>query len=253
MTAPINILLDGNGLQARAHVGDGKRLEALLHLWQVEMNGIVQISPAEPLNASILDGQDVVVFTTRKDTAYESGELTALTDFVRQGGGLLLMSNHGDVPGRYPLDMTKYDAILAASFGIEIENTFFANAQLSDSVTFSGPDLMASHPVIHGDSSTPPVASVVTINSCSLIAPHGAPLVRLNDQMIDYRNGYSHEGRCFAIALEGAEEHHGRVVVIADSGFIGSEGTSFPGPGLIGNGDNRRFLSNIVHWLGRII
>jgi hypothetical protein len=42
----------------------------------------------------------------------------------------------------------------------------------------------------------------------------------------------------------------GRVVVTADSGFIGSEGTTFPGTGLIAMGDNRRFIVNILLWLG---
>lgn len=250
----MNILLDGNGLQARAHVSDGKRLESLLALWRAEMNCVVQIAPAKPLNADILSSQDVVVFTTRKDTPYESSELTALMDFVRRGGGLLVMSNHGDVPGRYPFDMTKHDAALAACFGVEIENTFFAHVQPSNTVALSGSDLMASHPIIRGDANTcSPVASVVIINSCSLLASCGEPLVRLNDQMVDHRNGFPRKDRCFAIALERTAEHQGRVVIIADSGFIGSHGTTFPGPGLIDSGDNRRFLAHIARWLGRII
>ena len=45
----------------------------------------------------------------------------------------------------------------------------------------------------------------------------------------------------------------GRVVTVADSGFIGDEGTNVPGPGLINHGDNARFIKNVVRWLGREI
>ena len=41
----------------------------------------------------------------------------------------------------------------------------------------------------------------------------------------------------------------GRVVVLADSGFIGSAGTTRPGPGLIEQGDNLRFVLNTIAWL----
>ena len=38
---------------------------------------------------------------------------------------------------------------------------------------------------------------------------------------------------------------------MADSGFIGDEGTNVPGPGLFDHGDNARFVKNVVRWLGR--
>ncbi|HUW14547.1 MAG TPA: hypothetical protein VM537_32805 [Anaerolineae bacterium] len=41
----------------------------------------------------------------------------------------------------------------------------------------------------------------------------------------------------------------GRVVVIADSGFIGSDGTAYPGVGLIGHGHNLRFVLHALRWL----
>jgi hypothetical protein len=44
----------------------------------------------------------------------------------------------------------------------------------------------------------------------------------------------------------------GRVVVVANSGLIGTEGTQFPGLGLIEKGDNRIFLQNAVRWLANL-
>ena len=75
--------------------------------------------------------------------------------------------------------------------------------------------------------------------------------------MIDHRNGLPAHGRNFAMALDAeansALDRMGRVVVVADSGFIGTEGTTNPGPGLIEKGDNRRFVQNVIRWLGREI
>ena len=54
----------------------------------------------------------------------------------------------------------------------------------------------------------------------------------------------------FAAAAEGSlGSGSGRVVVVADSGFVGEDDTGQPGPGLIGRDDNRTFLSNIIEWL----
>jgi hypothetical protein len=40
--------------------------------------------------------------------------------------------------------------------------------------------------------------------------------------------------------------------VVANSGLIGTEGTQFPGLGLIEKGDNRIFLQNAVSWLANL-
>jgi hypothetical protein len=62
------------------------------------------------------------------------------------------------------------------------------------------------------------------------------------------QEGLSPNGRYFAHALEG-ESIQSRVVTV-DSGFIGTCGTMRPGPGLIECGDNKRFIKNMVRWLG---
>ncbi len=94
-------------------------------------------------------------------------------------------------------------------------------------------------------------------NNCSSIVAEGLgyPLVSLSQDMMDLRNGNSPQNRLFAHALDpetaGSLSIEGRVVTVADSGFIGDEGTNLPGPGLIGHGDNARFIKNAVRWLGR--
>jgi len=252
----MRVLIDGNSLQARAHAQDGRRLATFLDLLRAIPGCHAALSPAGPLTAGLLADQDVVVITTRKwqDAPYSSQELECIPAFVRRGGGLLLMSNHGDVPGRQPLDMTRSDALLAHQFGVEIENAFFTHPEPKRLSELTGADLLTTHPIIRGAVGEEPVRLIVTNNCCSLVSTDGAPLVRLNDRMTDQRNGFPAQGRCFAVALENSvQTGRGRVVVVADSGFIGAEGTTFPGVGLIERGDNARFALNAVRWLGRAL
>ncbi len=157
------------------------------------------------------------------------------------------MTNHGDVPGRYKWDMRKHDALLASRFDVDVENSFFADAQVAGKVvTLSAFNLSAAHPILRGNERHLPVQTVCIINASSLISEQGE-LLALNNSMVDLRNGFSAAGRNFAVAREFGK---GRVVILADSGFIGGEGTSFPGPGLLAEGDNRIFIGNIISWLG---
>jgi hypothetical protein len=252
----MKVLVDGNGLQTRAHAQDGKRLATFLARLAVLPDCHVTLTLEAPLTAELLGEQDVLVITTRKwqTSPYAPAELDCIAAFVRAGGGLLLMSNHGDVPGRHPLDMTRSDALLARAFGVAIENAFFAHPEPNRLSEFCEADLLTTHPIIRGAAGEAPVRSLVTNNCCSIISPDGAPLVYLTGQMVDQRNGFPVQGRCFAVALENsAQVGRGRVVVVADSGFIGTEGTTFPGIGLIEHGDNARFARNAVRWLGRCL
>jgi hypothetical protein len=250
----MRVLVDGNGLQARAHAQDGRRLATFLALLRDLRACHVTLTPETPLTADRLAEQAVLVITTRKwqTSPYAPEELTGIPDFVQRGGGLLLMSNHGDVPGRHPLDMTRSDALLARVFGVAIENTFFAHPEAHTLSEFSAANLLTTHPIICGAAAEASVRSLVTNNCCSIRAPDAAPLVGLAGQMTDLRNNFPCQGRCFAVALaDCAPVGRGRVVVVADSGFIGTAGTTFPGIGLIEHGDNARFALNAIRWLGR--
>jgi hypothetical protein len=63
-------------------------------------------------------------------------------------------------------------------------------------------------------------------------------------------------GQLFAHALDLSttdSRGEGRVVTIADSGFIGSRWTQVPGPGLVRWADNLQFVHNAIRWAGREI
>ncbi len=243
----MKILIDGQSLQARVHISDGRRLESFLAEIGAVSSAPPEISPSEPLESALLGPHDVLVIATRgPEPGYTSKELRTIHEYVGRGGGLLLMSNHGDLPGRNEYDWRKHDSVLALEFGIEIECSWFANPEQGKLSEISGSALLDSHPIIRGASGEKPVRNVHTNNCCSIVSSAGAAVAAIPDSMVDMRNGLSPQGRCFACALEAAD---GRVLAVADSGFIGSDGTTRPGPGLIGRGDNARFIRNAVRWL----
>ncbi len=249
----MNILINRIGLQAQVHLRDGRRLADLLADLAARPDLRVAFSPPVALSADLLNGQDVLMLTTRNkaDADYTEAEIASIEGFVRRGGGLFLMSNHGDIPGRPYPDLTASDARLARRFGIEIENSFFAAPEWGRTVEIREEDLTQDHPVIRGMALENRVRSLVFSNCSSILPGEGVPLVFLPEAMIDNRDGRSPQSRCFAVALD-LSAPGGRVVVTADSGFVGSEGTTFPGAGLIARGDNRQFVINILLWLGKI-
>lgn len=257
----MKVLIDSLGLQARIHHQDGKRLETfLLDLGRIP-GCETRFSPPAPSSPGLLADCDVLVIATRKilDNPYTETELAAIPEFVQRGGGLLLMANHGDVPGRPYPNMTLNDARLAREFGIEIENSFFTSLEWGTLTEISGSDLRVEHPILSGAQTGLPVRSLVTNNCSSLRIREGvAPLVSLPGTMKDYRNGGPPRGRYFAAAVKAGK---GRVVVTADSGFIGSQAevqpeliaadaSTRPGFGLIEVGDNLSFIHNTLLWLG---
>ena len=254
----MKVLIDSLGLQAQVHLQDGRRLADFISILESIPNCSVTFSSGAPLTGGELNGLDVLVITTRYpgEYAYSQEELEAVPKFVRRGGGLLLMSNHGDLPGSNTHDMTQYDAVMARQFGIGLECSWFQSGSMGELWELSGSSLLTTHPIIRGGQGEEPLGRIVTNNCSSILAGgRGHPLVSLSPGMADLRNGYSPSGRLFALALDrqtaadGAVE--GRVVTVADSGFIGNDDTGSPGPGLIGHGDNARFVRNLVRWLGR--
>ena len=254
----MRVLIDSLGLQAQVHLEDGRRLGVFISTLEQIAGCSMTFSSGSPLAGQELGDCDVLVITTRypREHAYSQQELTGVRGLVVDGGGLLLMSNHGDLPGSNPHDMTQYDAIMARQFGVELERTWFQNPSMGELSRFSSSSLLAGHPILAGGPNEEPVQTIVTNNCSSIVAgERGHSLVALSPEMRDLRNEITSANRLFAHALDMETDADsvgkGRVVTVADSGFIGNEDTFVPGPGLIGHGDNARFIKNVVRWLAR--
>ena len=102
----MRIGLDGDCLQAVQHLRDGERLAFLLGESESTLSASSDV--LNSLTDRALAGLDVVLLTTRVSPVSD-GEQRAVRSFVERGGGLVMLSNHGDLPGRNPNDHTRHD------------------------------------------------------------------------------------------------------------------------------------------------
>lgn len=231
----MKVLIDEKGLQARNHL---RRNKHRLSIFIAELMSISCQVFFSSITQNNLRNCDVLIITTRL-SPFSNDEKDYIHNFILDGGGLLLMSNHGN--------LSQYDAKLAdEKFGVEIQPTFFRHKFERVHTTLSESNLNSNHPIISG---SPTVNSIVTNTCCSIHSDSGDCIVSLSNEMEDRLNSNIRptSEQYFAHALEEAQ---GRIVTIADSGFIGSDCTTSPGPGLILHGDNLRFIKNVIRWLG---
>jgi len=250
----MRVLIDRKGLQASWHLEDNLRLCVFL-TELLRASYAIAFSPEQTFTAEELNEYDVLIITTRPRTKdYTEAEIESILAFVGKGGGLLLMANHADLPNGKRKDLRKCDAKLASRFGATLERTFFENSRQGKLTRISGSDLNDKHPIIAGMPGKELVELVVTNTCCSIASGKGARLISLPEEMTNRRDHRPPKEQWFACALDGGcgldPESNGRVVVIADSGFIGTDCTTRPGRGLIGHGDNQLFISNVIRWLG---
>lgn len=250
----MRLLFDRDSLQTRHHLRDNQRLSTLITKLIDEQYQVAFSSPPG-LDKHELNDTDVLVITTRYPRDYSPDETQNIKSFIESGGGLLLMSNHADWPSKRLKDTRKNDAKLVddIDFPITFERTFFRNKQDKRKTTITSKQFNQSHPIITGGSSGESIKSIVTNTSCSIDAKAGDTIISIPNGMVDKRANLPSTSKSFAHVIDNVYRekniNSGRVVAIADSGFIGSDGTYYPGPGLVGWADNLRFILNSILWL----
>ena len=92
--------------------------------------------------------------------------------------------------------------------------------------------------------------------TCRIISDIGEPIIYLPNTMVGGWSSKNEElikNKVFGLVIDGEynnnEKINGRVVILADSGFIGDKDSTFPGFGLIDKGDNILFLQRILQYL----
>lgn len=159
------------------------------------------------------DGADLFVIAGRSQLFPFSEEaLEALSAFVDSGGGLLLMANHRG--------MILPQQQVAAAMRLPV--TF-----VDGSVEGGRSIEILPHEVMEG------VSHLVVRNSCWLTAAARAEPIALFTA--EYGFGYA------------MAHGKGRVIALADSGFIASQDDA--GRDMFAAGSNARFFDNVVDWL----
>ncbi|MCH8907174.1 MAG: hypothetical protein IH840_08805 [Candidatus Heimdallarchaeota archaeon] len=256
------ILLDGKTLQVEAHLKqhivrrdktytnpDPKNFRLRTFLKTLAKIGKITIL-SEKITTTLLLNFDIYVVLTRIQ-AYEKSEVGAIFDFVKHGGNLLLMSNHP------PLH--KYDSFLANKFGVELENSRYWSGERGVYSILTDEDLAEHSIIVNNKEMT--INSIVTNTTCSIISKNGLPVIYLSKLMVglsgleeqkEVQNIEPEERKIFGLSIDRKSSDldiDGKVVIIADSGFIGEKDSTFPGYGLIEEGDNLLFIKRLFLFL----
>ncbi|MBM3933870.1 MAG: hypothetical protein FJ319_06140 [SAR202 cluster bacterium] len=248
--AAMKVVMDTQSYQVQAHLEreevKGKRLKTFLEL----VGGLapkVEIAyPAKPLTKEAFSGATLLVSTTRTAPT-SAAEADAVYDFVAAGGRLLMMSNH------QPNEVSDNAAV--SRLGFVFEPTSFKTPDKM-TLTYIANNLLSDHEIITGWDRKEPAVKVIVANSTgSVWHKTGRPLAYLSPTVLDRYKGQSVDGRVYAVAFNGARGDlgacKGKVIAHADSDILGEPGTTWPGRGILGEGDNLLFTKRMLQWLVR--
>lgn len=167
-----------------------------------------------PPDADVLDDAVALIVGSRSQLVpFDALEIDAISAFVEMGGGLLLMANHRG--------LVRPQQQLTEALKLPI--------MFNDISVVDGPRIgIVLHELTVG------VEAIAVRNCCSLTVSTGAePLALFNEP-----------GHVFAAAMSVGR---GRVVAVADSGFIASRDDA--GRDMFGSASNARFIGSILGWL----
>ena len=205
-----------------------------------------------PITKDQLTGVDVYVSLTRyigERYAYEPDELALLKTFVYDGGGILLMTNHGGLKND---DWTENDAALANQFGIQLQNYYVT----TDNYMVMNVNQCLPSPYNYLGNQAPTISAH---DACIILPPADADFVPLvcfppGATAHDFTTGKTIKpppSPYFSILLRKlGPEGNGEVIVVGNSGFVGDYGSTKPAAGLITMEHNLMFFLNCVGYLG---
>jgi hypothetical protein len=259
----MNILFDSMGVQVQVQQQTGIRLTT----WTTSLTSAgYQLSYTDytqPIECQ-LEGNDVLVILTRQWTqtpngailtcpapsspplpnaiprfwnfSYNHYDLGGIVQWVNDGGGLLLFTNHTEPPGSAPY-FPIYDIQLAAALGITV---VYATFNLSAFTLAPEPSAPAA--IING------VTSIQALDSGGIVPGQGTVLIPLPKTSADSGPyNYSPSKHAFGVLYEVGE---GKVIVLGHSGIVANDSTCWPSPGQIGSVNNEQFLNNCIAYLG---
>jgi hypothetical protein len=240
---------------------DGDHLRPLRELLSAEALG-----PARALvvvNAKGPTGHD-------PESAFSPREIDAVVEWVRAGGGLLLVADHtlfgsaaGDLSRRFGVAMMDGEVQ-------DLEHADLSSGDPAQLVFDRAQGLLGAHPILEGRALDERVSRVVTFTGQSLAAPPGAdrllllaptaqdlPVLKVEmietlfdwDRRTTFGDPIPTRGNCQAVALSWGQ---GRVVVAGEAALFSAQvragrrfGFTEP-PGT----QNEQFVLNAVRWLG---
>jgi len=247
MNSPLKVLLDSNGLQAAVHQGihPNPKSKNAANRRLITFLAIIDSLGCEPsfieekaneITDDLLINCSCLVITTRMPRLprQTKSELNTIYRFVQRGGSLLVMSNHPFNRNRFKESIP--DKSIALRFGVTLHESWYPDVGERKGFVEIWKDDLYPHPITNGL-----CGPIVFNNGCRISTRIGNVIAKLPS--------VSEDPDIFAVAIEKPEDSKARIVVTADSGFIGDEDTNFPAPGLINSGDNIGFIRQVFEWL----
>jgi hypothetical protein len=276
----MHILFDSLSSQVQVQSRLKIRMNTLLGAIQSE--GWTYAFSRDPITDGQLHGCDVLAILTRIHVNFTeatdpnpsppldyTSEAPTIQAFVKNGGGLLLISNHGpdnlDNNGHIgdpkgDLGDTTHDTYLANAFGVVIRPAHFTVPKVAAEPNGLQNTLMS----ITGDSLNSDlsdgvlfqVKEIAVHNACGIQGEKGVTwtsIAKIPKEAVDH-SGYgilandsaTNEQQHYAITLNYGS---GKVIVGANSGLAGDDGCTIPAPGTILYANNLLFLLNCFKYL----
>lgn len=186
--------------------------------------------------------------------AFTSSECNAAQEWVREGGGLLLIVDHPPYPAAA--------RDLARRFGVDVRNastldpTPGHHAQTPSTLVFTRSNgLLGDHAITRGRDPAGRIHAITTFTGSSLAGPPGSTaFLKLSEAAYDRffesagapEQRTSAKGRAQGVALQFGE---GRVVVLGEAAVFR---TGILEESREGGFENRQLALNIVRWLSRL-
>jgi hypothetical protein len=191
------------------------------------------------------------------DSAFSADEITAVHDWVKDGGALLLIADHAPFGGAASALATRFGVEMSKGYTFDPENSV---ANLPTQLIFSRENkLLATHPITEGRNEKERVNLVRGFTGQSLKGPEGsAGILNLGSTAFDRptfgaETSVSAAGRTQAVAFKFGK---GRVVVQGEAAMLSAQISGVDkhpmGMNVPGN-DNRQYVLNLMHWLSGIL
>lgn len=209
--------------------------------------------------ANALNERNATNWTLPTPSAFTDEEVTAVRDWVHQGGALLLIADHMPFPGAAEK--------LGAAFGIKFTNGYVRNQPGQ-----GGPDVfqrtdnsLRDHPITKGRDATEKVDAVATFTGSAFQISNAEPLLVLNTKAVSLLTStagqFAPETPREPVGgwLQGAvfKAGQGRVAVFGEAAMFSAQ---LAGPNRNPMGmnapiakQNYQFLLNVTHWLSGIL
>ncbi len=235
-----------------------------------------KLEPAgENFTRKLLEGYDVLVIVDasgpreqRAAPAFTEAECDAVRDWVKNGGALLLITDHAPFGSAAAPLTRRFDVGVTAGFTIDTSEYNKESGDETELVFAGDKGLAGEHPIIKGRDEKERIIRVMTFSGTSLKgSKESVALLKLGDtakdilpsdheptapgQAADHKT-VSASGRAQAIALAFGK---GRVVVLSEAAMLTAQvapaGFRF-GMNIAGT-DNRQLALNIMHWLSGLL